>query len=189
MNYNEFKNLPKSAYEKIVQETFEEIKTGEYSHFSLHSILGQDRELSIGARMTSRPLSCVQNGKSYSGEEIADIFKNSVSRFKKSFYPLTGDWTKMNVKRLVLFVKRNNCYVPYVSFNISEKSLQTTLTSTQQSCVTDPAVFSLFTFKTVLEITEPVLTKDFPETFLGVTSGKDIYERAFKGSSPNILIL
>lgn len=189
MNYTEFSEQPRLVQQCILKATFEEFETGKIQQHSLQTILRQNRMLSVGCRMLGRGTVTV-NGKSLTGKDIADIYVESVRRYGTSYYPLTGDWTKTDVKQLVLFVKKSNKYLPYARFAIEEVILSDAQPDDfNQHCTeTDFMKNGGFRYKTILKISD-VQTTDLPESFIGVRSGMDIYESAFHGSSPNIFIL
>lgn len=195
------KFLTKEAQNKILKQTIEEARTSIKQPHSIQTIVAEDRDIGLAARMTSKPLSfrCYTLGnneimesdniKLYTGKEIADIFINSVNRYGETFYPITGNITKqIELQYLILFIKEGDKYIPYVRFNIVELIKTSTLSVNQAKSIIDPTPIMNSTYKTLLRINEPK-TKGLPNTYLGNTSGEDIYAKAFKGSSPNIVII
>lgn len=150
--------------------------------------------------MSSRPLnftcySLVDNNitstgkeKFYTGKEIADIFINSFKKYGETFYPITGSIIKLMAKHLILFVKNEYKYIPYAQFNIAESIETSGLSLDQAKSIVDLNPIMNSKYKTLLRINQ-LKTENLPTTYLGNTSGEDIYNRAFKGSSPNIVII
>ncbi len=204
LSYNDFNFLSKVARDKIISETFLEIESGVCQPHSYQTITKEGRDFSIGARMISTStdnweIYILKNGKiiptgsykSFTGKMIADIFVDSVNRYGKTYYPLTGDFTKIEgLNQLVIFVKdrTRNKYLPYARFIISEIIKQDQLSIQQATFVTDITPIIHYEFKTLLELKE-VETQNLPLDFLGNTSGVGVYQRAFKGCSSNILMI
>jgi len=186
-NYAEFSEQPRLVQQFILKDTFKELTTGEKQLHSLQTILNQNRMLAVGCRMLGRGGVTI-NGKIFTGKDIADVYVNSVLNYGFSYYPLTGDWTKTDVKQLVLFVKNSNKYVPYARFAIDEVILSDTQPNDFNQHCTEADFLNGFKYKTILKISEVQIT-DLPKSFIGVKSGMDIYDCAFHGSSPNIFIL
>ena len=189
-DYTDFANQPRLVQQFIIKETLKEIHTQEQQLHSLQSIVAQNRMLAVGCRMIGRGTITI-NGKNYTGRDVADVYINSVANYAYSFYPITGDLGKANVRQLVLFVKLNGSkYVPYARFDIDEiiKTDTQPTDFNQHFSEKDFLINSGFRYKTVLKISN-VQTTDLPKSFIGITSGMDVYDRAFHGSSPNILIL
>lgn len=186
-----FQSLQKSAREAIIRATFNELTTGVKEAHSLMTIKQENRDLAVGCRMIGKGYHFSSNNIKYDGKDTADIFIDSVKKFGKTYYRLRGDWTNTNVKQLILFVKSNNSiYQPYARFDIRECKITNDVITTNklaQYC-TVPEVYDTMPHKTLLEITN-VQTTDLPKSFMGITSGKDIYDKAFKGGAPSILMI
>lgn len=192
--------LSKGTRDLIQNHTYEEILKDEKQKHSLQTIVAENRQIAIGARMTSRPITLSQferqegktvavgSSKRYSGKDIADIYVQSVKMHGKSYYPIAGDWINTGVSQLILFVKDSNLkkYIPYARFGISH--FLTTMETEQFDCLTDITPFCFSTYKTVLEITN-VETQNLPSDFIGNNSSLSIYDLAFKGPSANILMI
>ena len=173
---------------------------GEETKHSLCDIVKQNRHLAIAARMTSKPLqwyyrtldtkgniTCSEL-KAYTGADVAQIFVESVQKNKFCYYPLTGNWKDTGVQQLVLFVKTKGTYMPYARFHIDDIVPNTQMTANQLSTLVDITPALNCKHKSLLKISE-VETENLPSNFLGLRSGKDLYEVAFKGSSPNIMMI
>ena len=191
MDFKEFIQLPKNCQATIIRDTFTENETQTAQPYSIRSILEAHRELSVGCRMLGRGTITI-DGNELTGKDIADMYKNNVKAGNTTYFPLIGKWEHTGIKRLVLFVKERNKYIPYVSFEIAD-----ILTQTEQSNPPEdytefgipPKTFlSSFKYKTLIKI-KSLTEVELPDSYLGVSSGKDIYECAFLGSSPNIFIL
>ncbi len=196
----EFEKLTSSVRNRITQDSIKKAN-GEASAHSFDDIVKENRHIGIAARMTSKPqqwkevrtdsdgdISYTGNIKAYTGQDIADIFINSVKLYGYSFYPLTGDWRKSNVTQLVLFVKISGVYCPYARFEIDAVVLNDKLTSTHLSKLTDPTPALNCTHKSLLQISE-VQTNNLPQLFLGLRSGTELQQSAFKGSAPNVIMI
>jgi len=195
---DQFWKLPNRAKETIIDQTFDQKNSNSIKPHSINSILSANRDIAIGARMTSKPLQFKQYDQNlqylgtmshYTGHQIADIFVNSVNQYGATYYPITGDWTKSPQKHLIIFVKANGRYEPYAKFSIDEILRCSTISQNQASSLTDPTPVMNCTFKCLLKISAVSTTFMQNISFLGLTSGVDIYDRAFKGGSPIILIL
>lgn len=200
-NYEKLNLLTKEAQKEILMQTFNEIVDSQnpQSH-SLQSIISQNRDISLASRMSSKPLnlkcySLINNkitstgkAKIYTGKEIADIFINSVKKYGETFYPITGSIAKLIAQHIILFVKDEYKYIPYAQFNIAESIETSSLSLEQAKSIVDPNPIMNSRYKTLLRINQ-LKTENLPTTYLGNASGEDIYNKAFKGSSPNILII
>ncbi len=196
--------LSKAVKDLIQEETYQEIITGKQYKHSLQTITKENRTVAVGARMTSRPFNwnqftlnlnnsqIVATGSSckYTGKDIADIFINSVLKHGNSYYPLPGDWRKNGVQQLVLFIKDNAAkrYVPYARFSIDEIISSSRMTAAQLANIIDITPVCYCQYKTVLHISD-VQTTNLPTDYIGNNSGVSIYDLAFSGSSPNILMI
>lgn len=92
------------------------------------------------------------------------------------------------MKQLVLFVKRETGYIPYARFDIEDKDHNEKLTKEHVDTLVDPTPALNCTHKTVLKLTN-VQTEDLPKNYIGLRSGEDVYKVAFKGSSPNVMVI
>ena len=191
MDFKEFIRLPKNCQTTIIRDTFTENETQTEQPYSIRGIVEAHRELSVGCRMLGRGTITI-DGKELTGKDIADMYKSNVEAGNTTYFPLTGKWEHTGIKRLVLFVKERNKYIPYVSFEIADILTQTEQTDPPEDFKTfgiKPKIFlSSFRYKTLIKIGS-VTEGELPKSYLGVSSGKDIYECAFLGSSSNIFIL
>lgn len=200
-NYEDLILLTKEAQKEILTQTFNQILDSQKTQpHSLQNIISENREISIAARMSSKPLnfkcySIIDNKitntgeeKIYTGKDIANIFIDSLKKYGETFYPITGSITKLIVKHLILFVKSEDKYIPYCQFNIEEAINTSSLSLDQAKSIVDPNPIMNSRYKTLLRINQ-LKVKNLPTTYLGNTSGEDIYNKAFKGSSPNIVII
>lgn len=204
MNLTKLNSLPAKARNSIINSTLKQIfDNREYPH-SLQTIVSEQRELSIASRMISKPLEFpryILNSKKeiekqgqviLSGEDIADIFIDSIKKFGHTYYPITGDWRHIPVEYLILFTKVNNIYVPYARFrieNVEESSPEEVIKKLNiLEKMTDITLIMNYKFKSLIKISD-VETENLPKTFLGINSGIDIYECAFKGRNPNIVVI
>lgn len=201
MTYETFEKLSTKAKELIIKETFEELKTGVRKKHSLNTIFLQGRSLSVGCRMISSSKMNIA-GKQLTGKEIADAFVNAVNMNGTAYYPLTGDWTSTDVEQLVLFVKGDSSkYEPYARFKIDGVPICSSVLPIDCDNQTILDILQATNYKTLLKISNAEriysqvsengnnIPNRQPSSFIGVTSGIDIYECAFKGGSPNILIV
>ena len=189
LSKHEFESMPKATKDLILKETFEYAsnENGTYNS-SLQTIFKEHRRIAIAARMASKA-NIIIDGKKYQGKDIADEYIKSVKEYGYTYYVLTGSsWTNSEVKQLILFVKEENGYVPYARFNIEKPISGSTLPADFNTHFTVPDLIKAFSFKTYLKISD-VETENLPKDYLGVTSGIPIYDAAFKGSAPNVLIV
>ncbi len=196
------------------QKIFEEIKTmssqlqatineanwleanNEVTNHSFRKIIADKRRPAIAARMISHPIklmkysydvygNCKQHGiDTYDAQKIVDIIVNSVKNNNSVMYPLTGDWSKICVKQLYLFIKGT----PVARFKVKEILVSYGLSDEELCKYTDPTPIKNSVYKSVAHITD-VETSELPNDFLGNYSGKPISESALKGSRPLIYIL
>lgn len=185
--YKEFFKHSRAVQQCIIENTFNEIYTEKPQLHSLQSIVAQNRMLAVGCRMIGRG-TITMNGKEFTGKDVADVYIESVTKNTKCYYPLTGDWTETDVKQLILFVKTNGAYIPYARFDIDDIIKTDKQPANFNKYCVEPNFLNDFHYKTLLIISN-VQTDNLPKSFIGVRSGMDIYDRAFHGSSPNILIL
>lgn len=190
MNLQEFLKIPNVSQTTIIGNTIQESKTGERQAHSIQTIIAQNRDLAVGCRMLGRGY-ITHNGKDYSGKDIADVYIKSVEKYGCTYFPLTGSWERTGIKKLILFVKNNDGkYIPYATFDISNIFQAESFQKKFDDYCIVPEFHKNFRYKSILEIKEEKeKSKDNPTTYLGVSSGKDIYECAFRGSAPNILII
>lgn len=199
-SYEDFCVLDKKVREKIICETIQRARTNESCH-AIDDLVRKNRCLAIAARMTSRPIQwnvkyidgngeIVKSGeiKAYTGDDIANIFVKSVQKNGYCYYPITGDWTNTQMKQLIIFVKREEGYIPYARFDIEDKEKNEKLTKKHLDTLVDPTPALYCSHKTVLKITN-VQIEDLPENYIGLRSGEDIYKVAFKGSAPNVMVI
>ena len=125
--------------------------------------------------------------RAYLGSEIADIFIESVRKNGFCYYPLTGNWKDTRIKQLVLFVK-DEIYKPYARFKVTEILDSEDMSVEQLKTLTDITPVCNSKYKSVLKISN-VETTDLPTNYIGIRSGVDLYESAFKGSAPNLLMI
>lgn len=147
--------LPKSARDFIIEETISELRDKVKHSHSLMTIIAEERELAVGGRRE---------------KSMADDLIRRVALFGKYYLTLPGNWKNTKIKHLIIFVKNEGKFVPYVRFDVAFPDEDSPGSTTK------------------LEITNPK-TEGLPTNYLGVTSGMDIYKRAFKGGAPNIFIL
>ena len=197
LTYEALKSMSPSLRETINRCNYDEACGIEVSH-SYKQILEQNREPAIAARMTSRPLAfnrctVATNGSisyaaptKYSGADIANIIIESAKQSAKPLcYPLTGgNWSKINIKQLYLFVNKK----AVARFEVDSIKTCTQLTTDELIAYTDPTPVLHCTFKSVAYI-KNVTTDNLPQDFIGNYSGLPIKESALKGSSPLIYIL
>lgn len=196
----EFEKLTPSVRNRIIEDSLKKAN-GETSEHSFDDIVKNNRHIGIAARMTSKPqqweeVNTDSNGgvnytgkiKAYTGQDIADIFVNSVKLNGFSFYPLTGDWRTVGVVQLVLFVKTAEGYCPYARFDIDAVELNNELTAEHLSKLTDATPALHFNHKSILRISN-VQTDNLPQLFLGLRSGTELQQTAFKGSAPNVMMI
>lgn len=187
MDYTKFEGFPRKTRDYILTETFAEYNDGQEHPHSLQTIHAQGRSLAIAARLFAKGTIMVNNVPMNS-TEIADTLIASVQQNGYTYYPMTGDWKDTGVEQLVLFLKNGDTYQPYVRFRINEICRQTTPPADFAECSTNPHLLTPFRYKSLLKISDAEIT-NLPPTYLGITSGMDIYQMAFKGSAPNVLIL
>lgn len=199
MHYNEFKGLPKNVRDKVIEETFLNAN-GQNTKHAICDIVAGGREKAIGARMWNGKKEITkfefQNGnivpvgsEELEGEDVAKIYINSVKKNGCAWYPVTGtSWAEAGVKQIVLFVKREGKYVPYARFDIEKIEKKVQMDSSQIATLIDPSVIFAMRYKCILKLTN-VKTDDLPKNYLGLSSGEDVYDSAFNGMAPNVLIL
>ena len=193
--------LTKQAYEKIIDETMQEIDTGVPSDFSFQTIIREGRKPALAARMASKVLvfqraGLGQNGLSliggtqrYSGQNIADVFINSVRAHSYTFYPITGTLpVQAGLKYLILFVKDKDRYQPYARFDIIDIKYTNSITASMASTLIDVTPIFNMRYHSVLKI-ENVVTTNLPQNYLGNASAEGIYQKAFKGAAPVIVCI
>ena len=178
--------LPNRTKDVIMSDTFAEFQTGTSYPYSLQSLFAGNRSLAVGARMNSGYIRV--NDTPLSGQQIADIFINSVLQFGYTYYPLTGDWKNSNVEQLILFVKKENRYYPYARFQVDECISTNEPPADFDTHCTNPDLLDVFDYKSILKISN-VDVGNLPKNYLAVTSGKDVITYSFKGSAPNILMI
>jgi hypothetical protein len=205
-DFKQFENLSKDARQTIFEETVNETLSGSNLGNSLPTIITQKREVAIAARMTSKPFTwqkflaqgaslITQGGtKVYTGMDIARIFVDSAQTSKKgvTYYPIAGDWTKSGIKQLVLFVKDGRKYQAFARFKVLSIRSGTSMTSDEMATLVDVSFLAYCSFKSILEIEliESTVNGDvLPQDYLGNRSGKSVYDVAFAGSSPNLMII
>ncbi len=193
--------LTKQACEKIIDETIQEIDTGIPSDFSFQAIIREGRKPALAARMTSKVLVfqrarlgqdgliSIEGTQRYSGQNIADIFVNSVRTSSYTFYPITGTLpTQGGLEQLILFVKGKEKYEPYARFNITDIKYITAITNSMASTLVDVTPIFNMHYTSVLKI-ENVVTNNLPQNYLGNASAEGIYQKAFKGAAPVIVCI
>ncbi len=198
--YEKFEMLTKTSRDLIIQQSFKEKETGLIQMHSINSIIDQGRDIAIGSRMTSKPMKWrmfqhldgnlvdSENVKKYSGKDIAQIFIDSAKLNGKTFYPIAGDWRNLGVNQLVLFVKNGQKYLPYARFDVKSIQIKSRMSPEEMTTLVDVTPLAYCTYKSILEI-ELRDESNLPEDYIGNRSGTSIYCVAFKGSSPNILII
>lgn len=196
---DEFNNLPALCRATITEATINQENSKTKQHHSISSIIEGDRHLAVSSRMTRIPVEftqCTLNSKNeieevgkraYLGSEIADIFIESVRKNGFCYYPLTGNWKATGIKQLVLFVK-DEIYKPYARFQVTEILDSEDMSVEQLKTLTDITPICNSKYKSVLKISN-VETTDLPTNYIGIRSGVDLYESAFKGSAPNLLMI
>ncbi|WP_312369693.1 hypothetical protein [Lachnoclostridium sp.] len=197
----EFSVLKKICIESIEMDTLEEAKTGQKMKNSLNTIFREGRLPAVGARMTSKPLTIneykvsdekiIQTGKilTLTGMNIKDMFVESVMKYGYTFYPYSGDLPKeQGLKQLRLFVKIGEKYNCLAKFDIEEVIKTNELTVEQAKKMVDPSIVINWSFNYLIRICN-VQIKDLPSSYLGSASGLDIYEKAFNGGCPNIVLI
>jgi hypothetical protein len=204
-NFSQFEKLSKGARDEITEETLQEAANGSPQPHSIQTIIAQNRDIAIAARMTSKPMlfkrfRASEDGilftegdtKSYSGADIANIFVDSCKKFGSSYYPIAGDWRDLSVRQLILFVKDDGAkkYRAYARFEVASIRPGSTMSKAEMANLVDVSVLAHCTYKSILEIRLIDTSVDgLPEDFLGNRSGKSVYDVAFLGSSPNILVI
>ena len=196
----EFEKLTPGVRSRIIADSLARAN-GESSKHSFDDIVSQNRHLAIAARMTSKPqqweqVSVDENGnvkgtgkiQAYTGIDIAEIFVESVKQNGYAYYPLTGDWRKTGVDQLVLFVKAKDGYVPYARFEIEDIELNTVLSAKHILSLIDATPALACKHKSVLKIFN-VQTENLPVSYLGLRSGAELQDSAFKGSAPNVMMI
>lgn len=195
----EFEKLSPGVRARIVSDSIAKAN-GEMTNHSFEDLVSQNRHLAIASRMTSKALQFCEmtlenknvqktgNIKAYTGADIASIFVDSVNKYGYTYYPLTGDWTKTGVKQLVLFVKTNGAYMPYARFSIDDIESNETMEYKHLNALTDITPALSCSHKSLLRISN-VQTTSLPTLFLGLRSGVELQKSAFKGSSPNVIMI
>lgn len=196
----EFNNLPAVCRATIIENTIAYANNNEIKQpHSIQSIVDDNRHLAIASRMIRKPVEFTQcklnpNGekelganRAYLGSEIADIFVNSVKKNGFSYFPLSGTWKTTGVKQLVLFVK-DGIYKPYARFKIDVIIDSEDMSVEQLKTLTDITPVYNSKYKSILKISN-VEIDNIPKNYIGIRSGVDLYECAFKGSAPNLLMI
>lgn len=196
---NQFNELSKITRDNIIESSIAESASGNKQNHSINTICEQKRELAIAARMTSKPfnwnivnhdkgtLQLSGESKKYYGEDIANIFIESAKKFGKTYYPVTGDWSQVPIKQLILFVK-TDFYHAIARFEVKSMTSKSGMNEEEMLMITDVTPIANSVYKTVLEI-ELIEDNAVPQDYLGNKSGISIYDLAFKGPSPNILVI
>lgn len=195
--------LTGAARNEIIKETLLEIKTKTRQPHSYQSILAQSRGYSVGIRLSSTARlfethiltddKLVPTGKMlyYSGRDIGDVFVKSALLSGKTYFPVSGDYSRIEGLRYLYLFSRTpqaKAYQPIAKFEIVAITSQEQLDLLQMRTLTDPTPFAYSTFKTIFEIAN-VETDNLPEDMLGNASGISIYERAFKGQNPAVFMI
>lgn len=187
MKISVFEQFPLKTQRAILEATFEENSSHIPQRHSLQTLFKEKRELSVASRLTSGTISI--NNKNLTGQEIAELHIKAVKETGFSYFPLSGDWKNTNIESLIVFVKLSGRFEPYARFLIQEIIATTVAPTDSNEHFSEKNFLSAFkNFKSVLKITN-VETTNLPTSFMGIRSGVDIYELAFKGSSPNILVI
>lgn len=195
--------LTGAARNEIIQETLIEIKTNTRQPHSYQSIISQNRGFSVGIRLSATDRlfethiltddKLVPTGHMlyWSGRDIGDVFVQSVLKSGKTYFPISGDYSRIEgLRYLYLFSRmpQAKAYQPFAKFEIVAITSQEQLDLPQMRTLTDPTTFAYSTFKTIFEITN-VETDNLPEDMLGNASGISIYDRAFKGQNPAVFMI
>lgn len=196
----EFNKLPATCRSTITESTINQENSKIRQHHSIPSIIEDNRHLAIASRMVRKPVEFIQyklnsndeleTGKTlaYLGSQIADIFIESVERNGYCYYPISGNWEDIGVKQLVLFVKNDSIYKPYARFSIDEVIRCENMAIKELKTITDITPVCNSKYKSILKISN-VETSDLPTNYIGIRSGVDLYESAFKGAAPNLLMI
>lgn len=188
---------------EIVEQTFREIAEEKPYPHSYQTICKEGRDFAVGARMLasshsawlkllrkSGELQSAGEEIYYDGKAIADVFIQSVQQYGETFYPFSTGPFRCAVNQLVLFVKNTEQrFAPYARFHIKQIENQSKLSLEQESKLVDiTPIIHCKKIKAVACI-DHVETENLPSDFLGNASGTSIYNRAFTGSSSNILMI
>ena len=196
----EFNKLPATCRATITENTINQENNKTRQHHSIPSIVEDNRHLAIASRMIRKPVEFTTyklNSKdelealgtiAYLGSQIADIFIESVHKNSFCYYPLTGNWEDTGVKQLVLFVKTDGIYKPYARFSVDKVIKRDNMTIEELKTLTDITPVCNSNYKSILKISN-VETTNLPTNYIGIRSGVDLYESAFKGSAPNLLMI
>ena len=191
MNIEQFKSLPTFLQDQILSDTFDTFQgkqissDREYGDISLQNLINEERCPAIAARMTSKPLwiskyeiiddNIVMNRnvipKTYTGQDIADIFINSCRKNGFCYYPIKAkQWKKNGIKQIYLFVKNDNRYSAYARFDIDEVIASSFDISMYNTLIDiSPTVSIASEAQIALKISN-VKTENLPSDFVGIAS-------------------
>lgn len=185
----------------IITNSYIEAQTGQPQPHSINTIVRQERDIGIANRLTTKPLNLRifnDNGtpttmyRTYTADDIAYVFKSSATQFGYTYYPITGDINKWQWKpnTLVLFIRnKQRKQVPTLKFEILQIIDTNILTAEMLAHITDVTPILNMHFNSILKIGNPNTNFAPDQSYIGLTSGADIYESAFKGSNPLTMIL
>lgn len=200
LSYLDFKNnLPATAREVIVLESFREAETNVAQKHSLSAIFKGDRDLALACRMTSHAMrweernnQCQKTGNTrlYTGLEIAQGFCNAVLKPSGHvYYPVPIKFENLaHTKYLILFVKGENGYYPFARFSIADRLPANQVTVEQAQLLDDPTVYQYCTGIQTLLLLDACEQNGLATDYLALR-GNDLMTESFKGPSSNILIL
>lgn len=201
LNSTKLKSFNKRTIDVICEDSLLEAQTGQQQPHSINTIVSQGRDIGVAHRLTTKPLTFRvfdTNGaptnilRPYTAGDIVDIFTDSANRFGETYYPISGDvrtwqWTPCS---LVLFTRnKQRRQIPTMKFTIREIIKCDAMTPDMLAHLTDVTPVFNMTYKTVLKISDPVCDFAPDQSYIGLTSGVDIYASAFRGSNPLTLIL
>lgn len=178
------KQLSGSARAVIIMQTSEEIYSDTPMPHSLQTLYRQNRHFALGHRV-SQLIAAEAIGKpvlSYTGEGLVSLLVKEILKTGKVYYPINtvlGDAERL--RQFVLFAKpsKREEYVPVARFRI---------TAIYGKDETPGKLIKIAYVKTWLELTD-IETENLPQDYLGNTSGAPIYDKAFRGQSPDVYMI
>lgn len=181
-------NERRTAANIIEINTIQHCLCGDCNH-SWQQIIKEDRKPALACRMTSKPL---KSGElTYDGLDIIKIFIDSCNEYDYTYYPIQSDYKNFigKLKQLRLFVKENDRYICKACFEVIDViQCDNQIDIYKDNLIETDFIKEFIRFNCLFKITQ-VQTKNLPEDYLALRTGKSIYDVAFYGSNPNIWII
>ena len=193
--------LGSTTINTILTNTYSEAVTGQNQMHSINSLVAQKRDIGLAHRLTTKPLTLAVFNKNgtptgttavYTSHDIERIFELSAQQFGHTYYPITGELSTAQFAphTLVLFTRnKQRKQLPTLRFDILEICRCDFMPQNMLNHIVDPTPIFNMKYKTVLKIGNPSRVFVPDQSYIGLTSGTDIYDGAFRGSNPLTMIL